>query len=206
MLLFSISPIASPVSLTPKWQTGCVVDRKFNTATGWIPNNYSDVPNSLPTHLLLFSCSPLFFFQLNQLDAMNQPKRQQHVTSQAEWHQSYLAWWTLVNAVRFIHFICYYLIVFSCLASQPTYPMVFDWFTSTKDRKAILHPGLCKDSLFLGIAFTHPLLYSFQRCQSRWYIMPAIEQDHKRNTVAGFNMSRDAIGVFNILHLWHQVS
>ena len=113
---------------------------------------------------------------------MNQPKRQQHVTSQAEWHQSYLAWWTLVNAVRFIHFICYYLIVFSCLASQPTYPMVFDWFTSTKDRKAILHPGLCKDSLFLGIAFTHPLLYSFQRCQSRWYIMPAIEQDHKRNT------------------------
>ena len=156
MLLFSISPIASPVSLTPKWQTGCVVDRKFNTATGWILNNYSDVPNSLPTHLLLFSCSPLFFFQLNQLDAMNQPKRQQHVTSQAEWHQSYLAWWTLVNAVRFIHFICYYLIVFSCLASQPTYPMVFDWFTSTKDRKASLHPGLCEYTSYLRL---HSLIH-----------------------------------------------
>ena len=32
--------------------------------------------------------------------------------------------------------------------------------------------------------------------------MPTVEQDHKRNTMAGFNMSRDAIGTFNVLHLW----
>ena len=31
--------------------------------------------------------------------------------------------------------------------------------------------------------------------------MPTVEQDHKRNTMAGFNMSRDAIGTFNVLHL-----
>ena len=31
--------------------------------------------------------------------------------------------------------------------------------------------------------------------------MPTIEQDHKRNTTAGFNVSCDAIGMFNILYL-----
>ena len=134
---------------------------------------------------------------------MNQPKRQQHVTSQAEWHKSRLVWWSLANLVCFIHFICYWL-AFSCLASQPTYSTVSDWFTLMKDRKAILHLGLCKYSLSsLGIAFTHPLLNSFQKCQSRRYPMPATEQDHKRNTMVGFNVSRDAIGMLNVLRLRH---
>ena len=133
-----------------KWQTGCVVDRKFNTATGWIPNNYSDVPNSLPTHLLLFSCSPLFFFQLNQLDAMNQPKRQQHVTSQAEWHKSRLVWWSLANLVCFIHFICYWL-AFSCLASQSTYSTVFDWLHWRKTGRLSFTRDCVRTHCFWGL-------------------------------------------------------